>query len=1326
MERRVLIVESQNDFALTMATVLKNSGFQTSLAASAADAQRELEKRRPDLVVLRAELPDQSGFVLCGTIRKGKFGQNLPVILLSSDVGPEALHQHSQSPNAANAYLPIPFEMGELSRLSTTIVPSGSTPSTTADDMDADLDQALTGGPPTGTNMPAVAPPPLRTGGPPRLPRRERRSALTDEDKTFLDRAFQSIADRKAELLAESREVRRPASRREMGTPEAKIQILRDELKSREAQIARISEIWSVRERELLSVEDRLNEKDVEIQGLKMQQDDLTRRLSDSQNTLVEKEREHGRQVEDLLLQKFIGEKEVIEVVSAKEKEINGLRREKSNLEEDIARRAAELDQAKKEFEQLEKEYQLATLEFEVKEKQAFDTVQLREAELTGLKATLDALQAQHDQTVSERDTKYAEFEGQHRALTEVLETTENERSATIRELESKLRLSEEHAQRSDTEGERLQVELGEAKSRAAIKIGDLEGEIATLNTQLEALASAKAESEAALGEQLTTRNERISALETDLADTVEQKDRQEADLQSEIQQKLERIGELEGEVEAIKAALADREAELTAELGELGAANNEQASTIAAQSGAIAELEQSLAQRVAQVESLTDEVAERDGKIADLEARVSSALQTIADRDGEVAALKEAIEARQQEIAALEASVVERDETITGLNVSLDETQKALLATQSALNESQASLEARMAELAQTVEALERTQAELNKVRQERDERQGEVTQARNEIQRVAGLLRQSEQNKAQLEETLSGEIGQLKTSLSEAQGNYEAEAAAHEQLQLESSTTITTLTGERDGLHQRLETTQVDLAATRANLDETAKTLDIEKRSHADSTAHFEARVETLDGELTQVREQAQDLAEQLDATRQELGARVAELTQLNARFAHAEDTRSHLEERMATLQDESQRREELLQNDLATKSKELADTLRKLTQLQQEKVRQVDQLTREVTTKTELAKQLEVKLKSLFDESKKKTDELGGRVNALSSDLESTKKDLAEKTDAATRAGEAQQTALHERDQVRAQLQSSVQQANARIQEANAAIAHEKANAKKTVEEVTQRVQRAEARIAQVQQEGASKQAEAETRFKEAQAELTRRQRRIAELEQAAEGASAVKVRAEKELQAKILAAEQKTNDTATRYATALQERKALEARHQKDLDDLATKQKAEIERRDQVKAQEVKRLQDAVQEKSKQLKVVELELARYKNKPAGVTSSPSRIPSTTVPSAPPMRAAAPPPVGGDDEEGETTGINPMPAAAPRAAPPAAPRAAAPTRPPVSVTAPLPQKVPPPRDERTVVMTPAQAAAAQGAPKPAADEEADFTSIIDGLGD
>ncbi len=193
MERRVLIVESQSDFALSMASVLKSAGYSTAMAANAVDAQRELEKRRPDLVVVRAELPDQSGFTLCGQIKKGKWGQNLKVLLLSSDTGVEGLNQHRQTPGAADGYLVIPFEMGELASVSVDIMPPG-----TADETEASLEASLSGNP--SREAPPPMPPPLRTsatpGGPPKLPKRERRSAITDEDRTFLDRAFQSIAVR--------------------------------------------------------------------------------------------------------------------------------------------------------------------------------------------------------------------------------------------------------------------------------------------------------------------------------------------------------------------------------------------------------------------------------------------------------------------------------------------------------------------------------------------------------------------------------------------------------------------------------------------------------------------------------------------------------------------------------------------------------------------------------------------------------------------------------------------------------------------------------------------------------------------------------------------------------------------------------------------------------------------------------------------------------------------------------------------------------------------------------------------------------------------------
>jgi ParB family transcriptional regulator, chromosome partitioning protein len=1185
MERRVLIVESQNDFALTMAATLKSVGYSTSLAGSAADAQRELEKRTPDVVVLRAELPDQSGFVLCGNIRKGRFGNAIPVILISSDVGPEALAQHSQSANAAHGYLAMPFDMGALAQLAVTFAPGASQAG--ADEFDSDLENALSG---TGPQQsPVAGPPPLKTsgaGGPPKLPKRERRSALTDEDKSFLERAFSSIADRKAELLAESRELKRPAARREtMGTPEGKIQILRDELKVREAQIARISEVWSVRERELLSVEDRLNEKDVEIQGLKIQSDDLTKRINDASQNLIEKEREHGAQVEDLLLQKFIGEKEVIEVVSAKEKEINILRREKTAQEEELTRRSVEIDQSKKEFEQLEKDYQLATLEFEVKENELNASVQQQLTNIAELRSQLESAEQAHAATVSERDLKFADFDGQIQGLFGTIETHKSDRDRVVSELETNLAVSRDHALRGDQETERLQAELSDTRARSAEQIGNLEGELMGARQQLETLTAEKAESEQALQETVGDRENRIAKLESEFADITERKDRQEAHLQSEIQQRLERIGELEGEVEAVKAALAEREEELTHELNQLAQAKADAEGDLSSQlsqahglisehTGSIAALETDLQGRHSHIQGLSADIESKSAHIEKLETNVAALQSAVSERDGEIAALKTAVSERESEIHTLEGSLAESTETLANTNVTLQETQQALLANQQALNETQAALEAKTLEQSETVALLQKTQMQLAQVK-------GDFEATEVELKEVSGQLAQLEQDKTDLEDTLNAQLGALKSSLAEAQGNYEAENAAHTKLQADTSAEIAQLESDAHALKTQLETTQVDLAATRANLDDVSKSLEIEQRAHSGTQENFEQRVAALDGDLSMAREHHEEISGLLSGTKQELGARVAELTQLNSQLAQADDHRHGLEERVASLTEESQRREELLQNDLAAKSKELADTIRKLTTLQQEKTRQVDALTRDANAKGEQIKQYEIKIKTVIDDAKKRSDEMTQKTGAMQGEIESIKKELTEKSDIMVKLGEEKTAFASERSELRTQIQTAQQQGNARVQESNAALQQEKAASKKLSDELSTRAQKAEARIAQVQQESTAKVSEYDARLKESQNQLAVRQKRVAELEQALEGASLTRTKAEKELQSKVAAAEQKANDAAVKLAAVAQEKKAVEVQKQKEFEDLQSKQRVELDRREQVKAQEVKR-------------------------------------------------------------------------------------------------------------------------------------------------
>jgi hypothetical protein len=188
-------------------------------------------------------------------------------------------------------------------------------------------------------------------------------------------------------------------------------------------------------------------------------------------------------------------------------------------------------------------------------------------------------------------------------------------------------------------------------------------------------------------------------------------------------------------------------------------------------------------------------------------------------------------------------------------------------------------------------------------------------------------------------------------------------------------------------------------------------------------------------------------------------------------------------------------------------------------------------------------------------------------------------------------------------------------------------------------------------------------------------------------------------------------KVAGIEGRVNEAAAKLSAASKEKKELEARHLKELDDLVAKQKLESERRDTVRAQEVQRLQQAVQEKSKALKVVELELARYKTKgaaaPSAARSAAPAAAKPTVADVPAADAAAHPP----------RPATPAAAAARPAARPAPAAVAA--KVPVANPAP-PRKAPPPAlgdadsGDRTVVME---------IPVEPAPED-DWTALVDEL--
>ena len=69
-KRSVLLVEDEQSIVEPLAAALAREGFETSVAATAADALELAERTSPDVVLLDLMLPDGSGYDVCRELRR--------------------------------------------------------------------------------------------------------------------------------------------------------------------------------------------------------------------------------------------------------------------------------------------------------------------------------------------------------------------------------------------------------------------------------------------------------------------------------------------------------------------------------------------------------------------------------------------------------------------------------------------------------------------------------------------------------------------------------------------------------------------------------------------------------------------------------------------------------------------------------------------------------------------------------------------------------------------------------------------------------------------------------------------------------------------------------------------------------------------------------------------------------------------------------------------------------------------------------------------------------------------------------------------------------
>src|SRR5581483_5651160 len=79
----ILVVDDNRDNALLMRELLETRGYEVETAASAAEAERRIAARAPDLLLLDVIMPGKSGYEFCRELKENRETRLIPVVMIT-------------------------------------------------------------------------------------------------------------------------------------------------------------------------------------------------------------------------------------------------------------------------------------------------------------------------------------------------------------------------------------------------------------------------------------------------------------------------------------------------------------------------------------------------------------------------------------------------------------------------------------------------------------------------------------------------------------------------------------------------------------------------------------------------------------------------------------------------------------------------------------------------------------------------------------------------------------------------------------------------------------------------------------------------------------------------------------------------------------------------------------------------------------------------------------------------------------------------------------------------------------------------------------------
>ena len=108
MAKRVLMVDDDPDFVLTTKIILESGGYDTRTAANDKEALAQLEKEKPDIILLDVMMKTIGDGVWLGQKIKGdeRYG-DIPILMITAVNKESGTSSFHLDPNADGNYLPV-------------------------------------------------------------------------------------------------------------------------------------------------------------------------------------------------------------------------------------------------------------------------------------------------------------------------------------------------------------------------------------------------------------------------------------------------------------------------------------------------------------------------------------------------------------------------------------------------------------------------------------------------------------------------------------------------------------------------------------------------------------------------------------------------------------------------------------------------------------------------------------------------------------------------------------------------------------------------------------------------------------------------------------------------------------------------------------------------------------------------------------------------------------------------------------------------------------------------------------------------------------------